>query len=224
MTIQEAVKQIEALRISIDSWSVINDAIEMLACSIASLDSTTDRCVEMEALQTRYSSSREKMTRVCAILSELCMQNADGDHEICDVLGELYMQSGKSSKMAGQFFTPFHVSRLTAELGMESAKPDEYGVITLNEPSCGSGGMILACAEWMRRRGINYAERLFAVGQDVDGRCVRMAYVQCSLAGIPAIIKHGDTLRMETHDIWITPAALFNWVKFRRYARGSDAL
>ena len=31
-----------------------------------------------------------------------------------------------------------------------------------------------------------------------------MAYVQCSLLHIPALIVHGDTLRAETYSVWRT--------------------
>ena len=39
---------------------------------------------------------------------------------------------------------------------------------------------------------------------DLDLLAVHMAYVQCTLLYIPAIIVHGDTLRAKTSGVWRT--------------------
>lgn len=40
------------------------------------------------------------------------------EEELGDLLGEIYMESGSGNKNTGQFFTPFHVSYLTAQLAL----------------------------------------------------------------------------------------------------------
>ena len=47
-----------------------------------------------------------------------------------DALGEIYMAAECGNKSTGQFFTPFHVSVLTAQLH----KYPEDEIIRLNEP------------------------------------------------------------------------------------------
>lgn len=121
-----------------------------------------------------------------------------------DVLGEIYHKLDAQNKKTGQFFTPFHLSVLMAML--QEFKDEE---ITMNEPTCGAGGMILAAARVMQDRGIDYQRRMKVVAQDIDWNCVYMAYVQLSLAGIKATVIQGDTLRMEpqTKDkVFYTPA------------------
>ena len=98
---------------------------------------------------------------------------------IRDVLGEIYMELEAGSKAAGQFFTPFHLSRLCAEMAAVDA---ESGVaVTISEPSCGSAGMVIAAAAALEKRGIDYQRRMKVICQDLDWRCVYMAYVQLSL-------------------------------------------
>lgn len=113
--------------------------------------------------------------------------------EISDILGEIYMESNGGNKFAGQFFTPFRLSVLDAEL----AVPQDYNgteILHIHEPSCGAGGKIIAVAAVLKNRNINYQRRMRAVAQDLDWLAVYMTYVQLSFYGIDAIVVQGDTL------------------------------
>lgn len=114
------------------------------------------------------------------------------EYDMTDVLGQIYMESGMGSKAAGQFFTPYHLSYLCAELSMP--EPDDNGIYRINEPSCGGGGMIIAVAQVLKERGINYQKQMRVVAQDLDWKGVYMCYLQLSLLGINAIVVQGDTL------------------------------
>ena len=118
---------------------------------------------------------------------------------VSDILGEIYMESGCGSKHTGQFFTPFHVSYLTAEMALANQIISENDKYEINEPSVGGGGMIIATAVALKNRGINYQRCMRVVAQDLDWRSVYMAYVQFSLLGIDAIVVQGDTL-MQPYD------------------------
>ena len=115
-----------------------------------------------------------------------------------DVLGDVYMKADMGSKAAGQFFTPFHVSVLTAKIGLmeqiEAYKAGEIEKIEINEPACGGGAMILAAAKVLQESGVNYQNAMEVVAQDIDWKGVYMCYVQLSLLGISAICVQGDTL------------------------------
>ena len=112
--------------------------------------------------------------------------------EMTDVLGQIYMESGMGSKSSGQFFTPYHLSKLCAELSM--IKPNENGKYYINEPSCGGGGMIIAVASVLKERGVNYQKDMKVVAQDLDWKGVYMCHLQLSLLGIKAICVQGNTL------------------------------
>lgn len=119
--------------------------------------------------------------------------------EIDDYLGKIYMSAGCGSKNTGQFFTPFHLAKLTTRLS-------EYHIADgksffMNEPSCGGGGMILATAKMLKDRGVNYQRYMKVVAQDLDWNSIYMTYIQLSLAGIDAIVVQGDSLKdMSIHD------------------------
>lgn len=120
----------------------------------------------------------------------LCLELGENIH---DALGEIYMSGGMGAKSTGQFFTPFHLSDLTAAVGFD---PNTYNgeIVRMNEPSIGGGGMVLAVAKRMHEVGVNYQKKLQVVGQDLDWKGVYMSYVQISMLGIDGVIVQGDTL------------------------------
>ena len=77
---------------------------------------------------------------------------------------------------------------------IQKIDPESTEPITLSEPSCGGGGMIIATAKVLRDNGINFQRRLRVVAQDLDWKGVYMTYLQLSLLGIQARVVQGDTL------------------------------
>ena len=137
-----------------------------------------------------------------------------------DYLGELYMLSETSNSKAGQFFTPYSVSKACAEACIDEKTVNEYiekdKIIKLNEPACGAGGMIIAAIDILYNRyRLNYSRNVFVECSDVDQRCVHMTYLQLSLIGVPAIVYQRDTLTMKTWQKWETPALIIQWLRFR---------
>jgi type I restriction-modification system DNA methylase subunit len=114
--------------------------------------------------------------------------------EFSDVLGEIYMECDMGNKYTGQFFTPFHLSELCARLGIKPDDLSEADKLTLNEPSCGGGGMIIAACKVLHEAGFDYQRKLNVVAQDLDWKGVYMTYLQLSLIGCRAIVVQGDTL------------------------------
>lgn len=204
----------------VDYATLLSDVFSMLADSISNLVDVAQKDIrdqEYFGIIKKYTAEEQKRLQIISgKIFDLCSEMSEPVGEFNDWLGELYMLSGTSSSRAGQFFTPYNISKLTAKLN--EFQTDDRGIITVDEPACGSGGLILAAAEAMRDKGINYTEQAFFHGADLDGRCVRMCYIQLSLAGIPAIVHKRDTLAMKTFETWRTPAYVFNFLKFRHYA------
>jgi hypothetical protein len=150
--------------------------------------------------------------------------------ETQDVLGRTYHDLELHNKWAGQYFTPYHLSRVMAKMTIDDgasirARIEERGFVTAQEPAVGSGVMIIALAQEMREAGINYQQHLHVTAIDIDPKCVHMAYVQFSLLHIPAVVVHGDTLAMEEYSHWYTFAHIVNgwdW-KLRRRAALEEA-
>ena len=136
---------------------------------------------------SRYTEEEQKMFPEMFALLTLALEK-----EIEDVLGDIYMASGMGSKAAGQFFTPYHLSKACARLIVP--EPDKAGQFILNEPSCGGGGMVIATAAALKDRGVDYQKKMDVVAQDIDWKGVYMCYLQLSLLGIKAVCVQGDTL------------------------------
>lgn len=163
-------------------------------------------------MSTMQKYDPEEQTAFAEMMAWLAETLDDGPD---DVLGDIYMKSGMGSKAAGQFFTPFHLSEVTAKLAVNMDILADNDVIELNEPSCGGGGMIIATAKVLHEAGVNYQKRLEVVAQDLDWKGVYMCYVQLSLLGIRAICVQGDTLmqpfdprRTERSHVLCTPAKM----------------
>jgi len=124
-----------------------------------------------------------------------------------DFLGGLYMELGSDSS-AGQFFTPYTLSKFIAEITFSAFDAEkaitERGCFTVSEPSCGSGGMIIAMFDKYTSAGFP-SHNLYVEARDVSRLCCYMTYVQLAMLDIPAKIICGNTLTMEERFTLQTP-------------------
>lgn len=176
-------------------YNIFSDWIEMCALSIQNAVTMIHNKIWQDRERTYCDIARkykeaelEKFAQMFVLLGNALTE------DLTDVLGEIYMEMGMGSKYTGQFFTPFHVSELCARMGINLANSEEMTKISLNEPSCGGGGMIIAACKILKDKGINYQKRLDVVAQDLDWKGVYMTYLQLSLIGCKAIVVQGDTL------------------------------
>lgn len=193
---QKIIKRIQNLSGRYSPYNVFSDWIE---CSALAIQNTCTmphtklweaREKEYLDIMNRYNQDERFAIR------ELFFLLVDAlEEEMTDVLGEVYMAAGLGSKYTGQFFTPFHLSELCARTAIQD-KIDHFdgNVLTLTEPSCGGGGMIIAAAKVMKEAGINPQKYLRIVAQDLDWKGVYMTYLQLSLLGLKAKVVQGDTL------------------------------
>jgi len=213
----------EDFRYRHDVHSVFSDFCEMAAIAI----SNSVDLMPYGPRETRYMgliSGYEPPLQGLfpRILGELVLAFETGPG---DVMGEVFHELGLHNRHAGQFFTPYPLCRLAAmmQVGDGSALRqmiNEKGYVTLSEPACGAGAMIVAFAQAMREAGLNYQRHLHVTAVDIDRRAVHMAYLQLSLMHIPATLVVGDTLRLIEHEHWHTPAhVLGGWST--RLRRGS---
>lgn len=187
---------------------IFSDWIEMCAlmiqnsCTLENSAMWKKREERFDNVAQRYSEDeRMRFCKMFAFLVEAF------DNEMRDHLGEIYMGCAMGSSRAGQFFTPFHLSELTAKVAYQN----DYGEIRMYEPSCGSGGMVIAQAKQLRDAGEDYQRRMNVLAQDIDSRAVHMCYVQLSLLGIKAVVIRGNTLEDATPqkiDIFHTPKSM----------------
>ncbi len=126
-----------------------------------------------------------------------------------DVLGDLAAMLETLSKSNGQFFTPYELSDLTAQLTIDQqsieAAMEKKGYIELQEPTAGAGSMILAAADRLEELGYCRRIHMSVAAMDIEYRAFQMCYIQLSLRDIPAAVYHGDVLAMTTHQVAYTP-------------------
>ena len=120
------------------------------------------------------------------------------------------------SQANGQYFTPYSVSKFMAEINfteIESLQNNQ--LITLSEPCCGSGALIIAFAQTLREHNINYQQNLFVEAIDISEMCFKMTYIQLSLLGIPAKVVQGDSLSLKLQQVLYTPFYFLNGIEYK---------
>lgn len=209
-----------------DHYTVIRDFFELSAISIRN---NFDHGPEHANLEKRYTEIAqgykkeylEGFATALGMLGKKIQDAVNGNAPFADWAGELYMDSGTSNGKAGQFFTPYSVSQCMARINFPKddvrAKlgDDPNRVLTIYEPTCGAGGLIVASIDALNEAGVNYSWNAFVDCGDIDPRCVHMTYVTLSLLGVPAVVRLGDALMMEYRQTWFTPAYLMAWPHFR---------
>ena len=202
-------------------WQVFSDFCEMGAIAMSNaVDLAQREKREERYLQIVKGYSRDELDNFSHGLAHLTMALEGG---FSDVLGHTFHDLELHNKWAGQFFTPYDLSRMMARMTIADsedlkARIAERGFVTAQEPAVGSGSMVIALAQEMRDAGVNYQQHLHVTAIDVDVKCVHMAYLQFALLHIPAVIIHGNTLALEEYSHWYTPAHImggWNW-KLRR--------
>lgn len=189
---------------------VFSDFIELAALAISN---SVDR-QQFDAREARYLTlirgySREEAAEFAHMLADLALglEAAAAVDGPSDLLGPLFMRLDIRSRSAGQFFTPFEISKLMARLQLGDGQDiREREFVTVYEPACGAGGMVIAFANVLAEIKIDYQHAMHAVCRDIDLRCVHMAYVQLALLNIPAVVIHGNGLTDECRSAWATPA------------------
>src|SRR5262245_36191569 len=149
--------------------------------------------------QYRTISAQYRPEKFAQFPPLLSMLAACLEHEPTDVLGSLSHRHGIHNHQAGQFFKPYPVCLAMAKMFVHDAKSlvNEQECIRAHEPCVGSRARVIALAQALQEQGINYQHKLHITARDIDTLCVHMAYVQCTLLHIPALICHGNTLRGE---------------------------
>ena len=219
---KELVKMIEDLGQRHSCWQVFSDFVTMMAVSISNAVDPTHREKREEIYKEaagRYSAA--ELDQFPVMFAALVEQAETAMHQEGprDILGELFHALELHNKYKGQFFTPQSIADAMAQI---SITPDhvelaEKGHITMCEPTCGSGVMVLAAARVMLKAGLNPSQQVVVLASDLDFKCTCMAYVQLSLYGIPAVVEHANTLTCEVYSRWYTPAYIWGGWVFREH-------
>lgn len=183
-------KEIETMRGKYSTGEIFRDWIEITANSFNySIKGDARTLNNTKELCSRYTTAeRTKFAELTKLLLEICEEEM-GDH-----LGTLYMQLGISDKGKAQVFTPYHIGKSMASMTYDKDEFENKEVITVNDPACGSGALLVAFCDVLKENGIDYKNRTLVVAQDLDDFCCKMCFIQLNLFDVPALIKQGDSL------------------------------
>ena len=224
-TVSEIIKLIEKFAYGINKTKIISDVFECGAIAISNIVDLSQK----EPREKRYTDvirsygpeDRKRLCDVFSLIFALCSSVVYDNGVFDDYLGDLFMKLNQGNSHSGQFFTPYHISKFMAECTFASdvigEKTKNDGILTICDPCSGGGGLILAALSVLKEHHINYARNCFVECSDIDIRCVHMTYLQLALAGVPAIVKHQNSLTRETWSIWRTPAFMLQYPRFMKY-------
>lgn len=226
----EIVKLFNTLTGARQLWELWEDAMILFATMLSN------------AVDKRFYDKREEMFKSIAgkytekeiqifqqIFAEIVNQLEAEPEQ--DFLGDLYMQLDLGSHWHGQFFTPYNVCKMMADLQL----PDELNfedakAVTITDCACGGGALLIASAHSYRKKmakiGLNAQDFVCLYAQDLSMVAALMCYIQISLQGYAGKIKIGDSLlhpMLDTDngsDIWYTPMWFSDvWVQRRAVER-----
>jgi hypothetical protein len=184
-------------------WRVFSDFCEMSALAIQqSVARTEER--EKRYLEIAKAYNAEELKGFAQALA--CVTLAlEEEHQ--DFLGAAFMRLELGNHWKGQFFTPYHVCALMAQMSTHDAKAllETREFITMMEPACGAGAMIIALSEAFLMQELNPQTQMHVTCVDVDYTAAHMTYVQLSLLGIPAYVVVGNSLSLEEFRTYTTP-------------------
>ena len=207
---KQFIKAFDRLAHHRERHDVLADFLEMAVCAIRK--TTVPLGPAADALEGQYMAvvKRNRPEDVRAMPQLLGITALAVQEGGCDFLGQVVGDLELLNEHMGQFFTPYDVSRMMAEMTLADAGEliRANGFITVAEPASGAGGMIIAAADVIAKQGFDVARQLYVDATDISPMCFKMTYLQAALRGIPATIRRGNTLSLETFDQAVTPAFL----------------
>ncbi len=136
------VKLFEKLSYRHNTWTVFSDFLELAAITLSnSVNFIKWREREDKYLNVISKYSKEEAAIFPELFGELTMAlEVPGDY-----LGEVFMELGLGSKWKGQFFTPYNLCLLMAQLTVDEkmeAEINAKGFTSLNEPTHGANQVV----------------------------------------------------------------------------------
>lgn len=202
---KEFMKCLESIEYCRNNYDVFQDFLTLATLSFHNVIAQ-DKNIDKEYLDVigRYKN-KKKFAELLAITT-LALEEK---HQ--DFLGEIFMSAGFGNTRGGQFFTPYHLSKMMAEITIGNNFQEQIekgGYVSLSEPCCGAGGMIIAASEVMIQKGFNPQTQMKFIGIDIDLKCCQMAYIQTSLLGLRGEVLYGNTISLEIWKRFVTPMSI----------------
>ncbi len=195
------------------TWQKFSDFVEMAYYAVAkTMTRDAERRDDIEDSYMRIVRTYDNKDDVRQYPKLFTYAQVAVAHYGMDFLGRVAGELGTLDPKSGQFFTPMDVSRLIAQMTMDTdflaALIERQGFFTMQEPAAGAGGMVMALAEQVRSLDYDVLTTILCHAIEVDAFVYKMCYLQLAWAGIPAYVEHGNSLSLKHFDGVYTPAVL----------------
>lgn len=212
-------------------WTIWQDFVLFSAVAISNHVDKAHAAERDELYKSAMRKYGEERFRIPEMFAKMVL--AIGGNADQDFLGDCFMRLGLSDSLHGQFFTPYHIAKMTASFATAdriAEKVLQFGCGVVIDPACGSGAMLIAQANKCAECGIKYRNDVLFVGQDIDRTTALMCYIQLSLMDCAGYVVTGDALTSkmvsgpelwlvpEGQDVWYTPGYFSKiWKQRRRH-------
>lgn len=181
----------------------------MAACSLAA------QTREEQYLEEAKRWKREDLELFSQALGELVVEMEK--KPFTDLLGVAWMDEDTWGKRHnGEYYTPQPVADLLVRMTLTGIEElfEKQAIVTLCEPACGSGTMILAAAHMLQP----YLRRTRFTAIDLSAVACDMVFINTTLWGIPCRILHGNALSMRYHHEYRN----FFWPRDPDFVQGAE--
>ncbi len=210
---RDFIRLFESLANRYSRHQIWSDYVVMSACAIANAcDKQFFDVREKMYMDCAKRYSREEIEKFTEMLSLMVLAFEINPEQ--DFLGDIFGSLRLHNEWKGQFFTPYHIAKLMAQLNTENIVKDieEKGSVSVSDPCCGAGCLLIAFANAVKEAGVNYQRKVIFAAQDVDLIAGLMCYIQLSILGCRGYVKIGNSLTepitenfVADENIWFTP-------------------
>lgn len=143
-------------------------------------------------LPKQYTSFENDM-----LVSLLKMLNFQLSGDEGDIFGKIYEYflgefARSEGQKGGEYYTPVSLVKLIVEV----IEPYDGYIL---DPACGSGGMFVQSADFVRRHNANPSQHISIYGQEKETLSVRLAKMNLAVHGLSGIIKEGNSYYEDIH-------------------------
>lgn len=214
-TVTDFRKILEPLARAQDARQVFDGFCRLAACALAC------QTREPEYLEEAKRWKPTEIEAFSAALAALINEMQEKPFE--DVLGGYYMDFAltyRGQQWNGEFHTPKPVCDMMARITLAGQPLPEDRPITVCEPACGAGAMILAVGAAVSHE---QRRRLRVTAIDINATACDMCFINTTLWGIPCRVIHGNTLSMELWHAWSNIHYIMPWLPLAMRARTPEA-
>lgn len=190
----EFLKTFQTIMYSHHAWDVWKDFITMFACSLSNpFDKTHYDEREKRYLEIIRKYNKQEQVLFPKLAAHTILALEENPEQ--DFLGSIFTNLELGNEHNGQFFTPYDISKFMVGITLSNAEKqiEENGYISIHDPCCGAGAMLIASANFIKEQlkgtRLNYQNHVLIVGQDIDEIAALMCYIQLSLLGGSRLYK-----------------------------------